>query len=239
MRSAGSAWTSRRRRWPRPWARRSRTRLGPPRAADLSEHDRALLESSGLDLDARGAAARAAEESAAAFMALLGTGLTVAQASDRLGIDASRVRHRIGSRELYAVGMGARRRLPAFQFDEDASLPGLGEVVRALPHDAHPLEVEGFFTSPQSELELGGVALTPRAWLAAGGDPRAVVALAEPLGRPDGTGMARLLDCDARRRPVAPAPDLRSGRRPVECAPPSRRRVPRGSRGTCHQAPRC
>ena len=154
-------------------------RLGPPRAADLSEHDRVLLRESGLDLDARGAAARAAEESAAAFLALLGTGLTVAQTADRLGIDASRVRHRIGSRELYAVGMGTRRRLPAFQFDDGgASLSGLGEVVRALPHDAHPLEVEGFFTSPQPELELRGVPVSPREWLAAGGDVGPVVELA-------------------------------------------------------------
>jgi hypothetical protein len=155
-------------------------RLGPPTSASLSEHDRDLLSRSGLELDAPGEAARAAEETAAAYAALLATGSTVAETAKALGIDASRVRHRIASGDLYAVSAGGRRRLPAFQFDDRGrALPGLGIVLRALPGDLHPLEVEGFFTASQPELELGGTTATPRRWLAAGGDPRAVVALVD------------------------------------------------------------
>jgi hypothetical protein len=148
--------------------------------SDLTDADRALLATSGLHLDAAAAADGALAESRVAFDAMVETGCTVAQAAVSLGVGEAEVRRRILSGELYAVGMGGRRRLPALQFGDDGMpLPGLAVVLQALPSDLHSLEVEGFFTTPQPELELSGRAVTPRAWLGAGGDPHAVAALAD------------------------------------------------------------
>src|SRR5689334_4168782 len=92
--------------------------LSTPDAAALSPRDRALLTQGKLRLDARGAAARAAAESAAAYMAMVAGARTVAEVASVLGVDASRVRHRIAAGELYAIGVRGQRRLPAFQFGD-------------------------------------------------------------------------------------------------------------------------
>jgi hypothetical protein len=45
----------------------------------------------------------------------------------------------------------------------------------------HPLAVAHWFTSPDPELTLDGVALSPRDWLLSGGDPEVVGAIAAAL----------------------------------------------------------
>lgn len=152
-------------------------------AAELSAADAEALRAVGADLTPR----RRREpdpraEGAAAGVALLATALTVPEAAGRLGIDDSRVRHRLAAGALLGLKRGRSWVLPAWQFAPDGGvLPGLGEVapaLRALP----ALVAAGFATTPQPELRVRGRARSPRDWLLAGGDPAPVAQLAAALG---------------------------------------------------------
>ncbi|MDP9183263.1 MAG: helix-turn-helix domain-containing protein [Actinomycetota bacterium] len=145
-------------------------------ATALPAGEAALLDEAGLP-DTPGAYGVSATASAGAYAALAATSLTVAEAARLLGITEGRVRHKIGRGDLYALPSG-RRRLPAWQFTADGTLPGLAQVVRALPQGEHPLGVLAFVTTPQPELELAGTPSTPEQWLRAGGDPGPVTELA-------------------------------------------------------------
>lgn len=145
-------------------------------ATALPEGEGALLDAAGLP-ETPGAYADSARASAGAYSALVATSLTVGEAAQLLGVTEGRVRHKIGRGDLYALPSG-RRRLPLWQFTGSTTLPGLAQVVRALPPDEHPLGVLAFMTTPQAELELAGEPVTPEQWLRAGGDPAPVADLA-------------------------------------------------------------
>jgi hypothetical protein len=115
-------------------------------------------------------------------VALVHDSITVRELANRLRADESRIRHRIGDRALYARKMGRQLRLPLWQFDDDGQpIPGLRAVLTALPEGLHPLEVAGFMTNPQPELDVEDTDVSPREWLLAGGDVTAVVSLAEGI----------------------------------------------------------
>jgi hypothetical protein len=145
-------------------------------ATALPVGEAALLDAAGLP-EAPGAYAAAATATAGAYTALVATSLTVGEAALLLSVTEGRVRHKIGRGDLYALPSG-RRRLPRWQFTEGGTLPGLAQVVRALPAGEHPLGVLAFMTTPQPELELRGRRVTPEQWLRAGGDPAPVTDLA-------------------------------------------------------------
>ena len=130
------------------------------------------------------ALASATASTAAASVELLGTAHPVDQVARDLGIDPSRVRHRVADGALHAIRVGRRVLLPDWQFHRGAPLPGLRGILSALPGDLHPLEVAGFMTGPQPELEIRSRAVSPRTWLAAGGDPEPVIDLARSLAVP-------------------------------------------------------
>jgi hypothetical protein len=155
--------------------------LSAPGSAPLSVQQRSALLTGGLDLDATGAYEAAATRAAVEYAALVATSLSVREAADRLGVDGSRVRHRILAGDLWALPASAgRRRLPAVQFAPDGGLvPGLPEVLRALPDDLHPLERSGFLTGRRPELRLRGRDLSPVEWLLRGGEVADAVAAAE------------------------------------------------------------
>lgn len=114
---------------------------------------------------------RATEETASVLGAA-SRSLTIGQAADVLGIHRSRLSHRLRDRRLYAFRLGSQRRLPRWQLTADgAPLPGLEVVLPALPADLHPAAVEGFFTTPDADLD----GATPAEWLRSGGDPQRVV----------------------------------------------------------------
>lgn len=141
----------------------------------LPEREDAQLSAAGLP-DDPGAYARSAGSAVTALAALTASALTVADAATLLGISPGRVRHRIASRELYALPTG-RKRLPRWQFDDGHVLPGLPVVLRALPRDLHPLAVLSLLVTVQPELELEGRAMSSIEWLSTSGDPQAVVDL--------------------------------------------------------------
>ncbi len=156
--------------------------LTAPGGAPLSRAEREALRSGGLDLDGAGEAeyGGSARASAADYAALVATSLTVPAAAARLGIDGSRVRHRIRSGSLWALHSASRRRLlPLVQFGPDgAVVPGLAEVRQALPDDLHPLEIQAFLVTRRPELRLHGRDHSPVEWLLRGGDVAPVAELA-------------------------------------------------------------
>jgi hypothetical protein len=110
------------------------------------------------------------------------TALTVAGAAERIGVDASRIRHRLAGGQLVGWKDRGGWRLPVWQFTDDDVLPGLAEVLGAVPPDQPALVVAAFMTTPQRDLADPPVA--PREWLLAGGSPAAVARLVAVLGTP-------------------------------------------------------
>jgi len=115
------------------------------------------------------------------YMALLETSLTTAEAARYLKVDVSRVRQRLRERSLYGIDYDGERRLPRFQFERKQVLPGLREVISALPERQNPLDVAEWFLSPNPDLELNDqeAPLSPREWLLLGESVDVVVKLAQ------------------------------------------------------------
>jgi hypothetical protein len=118
--------------------------------------------------------------SIADYMALIETSLTTTQAANYLKVDVSRIRQRLRERSLFGIEYDGERRLPRFQFERKQVLPGLREVIGALPEQLNPLDVAEWFLSPNPDLELAeqDSPLSPRDWLLHGEPVTAVVALA-------------------------------------------------------------
>src|SRR5882757_7768062 len=117
-------------------------------------------------------------QSIADYMALLDTSLTTSQAAKYLKVDPSRIRQRLRERSLYGIEYDGEKRLPRFQFERRKVIPGLAEVLAALPETLNPVDVAEWFLSPNPDLELGTGAVSPREWLLCGESVAAVVALA-------------------------------------------------------------
>lgn len=148
----------------------------------LTKHEAAVLASGGADLSPReDGDPDPLAPAAARYGALLATSLSVPEVAARLGVDASRIRHRLAERSLYGVRLRDGWRLPAFQFDGDSVVAGIDDVVRALPEDVHPVAVWSWLESAGPDLAIGGRPVTPLRWLRSGGDPAAVAALAADL----------------------------------------------------------
>jgi hypothetical protein len=162
--------------------------LGAAGAADpasaLAADDVAALTAVDADLSPRRpreADARAG--AAAAYAALLADALPVAEVARRLGIDPSRVRHRLARHQLIGIRRPDGWLLPAYQFGADGRLlPGIERVATAvMATGSHPVAVARFLATATPELTVGRRRHTPREWLQGGGDPSAVVALARDL----------------------------------------------------------
>src|SRR5437764_6294176 len=103
-------------------------------AAALTAHEVAGLEAVAADLRPRRPRERDPRgDAAATYAAVLAGALPVAEVARRLGIDASRVRHRLAGRQLLGIRRTDGWRLPGWQFGVDGQpLPGLEQVMRAL-----------------------------------------------------------------------------------------------------------
>lgn len=114
------------------------------------------------------------------FIALVETSLTAARAARLLDVDVSRIRQRLRERSLFGVEYEGEWQLPRFQFERRKVLPGLAQVLAALPADLNPLDVAEWFLSPNPDLapEDEDQPLSPRAWLLRGLPPERVAAVA-------------------------------------------------------------
>jgi hypothetical protein len=157
--------------------------VDPNPAEYFSVDQRSALADVGLDLASQRAGERDPRARVVALHAVLrDTALTVAGAAERIGVDASRIRHRLAGGQLVGWKDRGGWRLPVWQFTDDDVLPGLAEVLAAVPPDQPALVVAAFMTTPQQDLADPPVA--PREWLLAGGSPAAVARLAAVLGTP-------------------------------------------------------
>ena len=152
-------------------------------AAALTAGEVDALESVGLSAErwAGGTRHDPLMRSIADYMALLETSLTTTEAARYLKVDVSRIRQRLRERSLYGIEYDGERRLPRFQFERKQVLPGLREVVSALPEGLNPLDVAEWFLSPNPDLDTDkqDAPLSPREWLLKGESIAAVVKLAE------------------------------------------------------------
>jgi hypothetical protein len=114
------------------------------------------------------------------YMALLETSYTTSEAAKYLNVDASRIRQRLRERSLYGVDYDGEKRLPRFQFEREQVIPGVREILAALPSGLNPLDVAEWFLSPNPDLEGAGQEnpLSPREWMLSGKPVEAVMALA-------------------------------------------------------------
>jgi hypothetical protein len=114
------------------------------------------------------------------YMALLETSYSTSQAARYLKVDASRVRQRLREHSLFGIDYDGEKRLPRFQFERAKVIPGMREVLAALPEGLNPLDVAEWFLSPNPDLEVEDDKnpLSPRNWLLIGAPVEAVVALA-------------------------------------------------------------
>jgi hypothetical protein len=149
----------------------------------LTEAEASLLSGGGADLAAQAEGEPGpGAEAVGALGALLAGSLTVASAAALLGVDASRVRHRLGEGSLYGIRLRSGWRLPAFQFaGTDGVVPGVNEVLAAIPRDLHPLAVQRWLTTPNPDLAVDDSPVSPLAWLRGGGAPDPVATLAADL----------------------------------------------------------
>ena len=153
----------------------------PPR--DFTDGEVAALRRAGAAFDSlpAGLADDPVARDIAEYAALLASALTPREVATRLGVDVSRIYHRLKERTLYGVRTGEGWRLPLFQFDLGGGgfrdVPGLGPVLAALDPAFDPLAVQGWLTAPDPDLEVAGRAVSPREWLLRGGAPDAIAPL--------------------------------------------------------------
>lgn len=156
-------------------------------AADLSAGEREfLLESSEVTAEDLTDEARSVAQSviardrSSAEEELRASALSTSEVAALLGRDAASIRRSKRNGDLYALAPrpGLPALFPAWQFSGDRVVPGLREVIPALPSFLHPLSVERFMTTPDDALD----GLSPAVWLLSGGSPRPVAALADALG---------------------------------------------------------
>jgi len=149
---------------------------------ELTKAEVAALERGGFDLrpidyGKNDPLARTAAE----YTALLATSMSVTHVAGMLHVDSSRIRQRLLQRTLYGIKVRGIWHLPIFQFDDRVVLPGIDKVISALDPQLHPVAVYRWFTSPDADFEIGGIAVSPRDWLRMGGNPELVVAFAGAL----------------------------------------------------------
>jgi hypothetical protein len=124
-------------------------------------------------------------KSHAQYMALLEDSLSAAEAAKLLRVDVSRVRQRLRERSLFGIEYEGSWRLPRFQFERRFVIPGLAQVLKALPLDLFPLDTVDWFVLPDPDLRLDSDAapLSPREWLLSGRPVETVVTFARDLTR--------------------------------------------------------
>ena len=109
----------------------------------------------------------------------LAASLTPIEVAELLGEPVASVLARTAEGGLVRFNLDGRDRYPLWQFHEGKPLPGLPEVVAALPPTWRARKVMAVMAAPIETFE----GMTPRQWLADAGEPTAVVTLLEDLAR--------------------------------------------------------
>lgn len=161
---------------------RQQPTLDPAHALGAAEQD--ALDAVGLMPDARtkADAEAARSESLNVFFHVFESALPTAEVARWLGRDPSRIRQRVREGSLLALEANGEVRLPALQFHRNAEIPGLGEVLRALPPGTSALEALSWFATPAPDLaDDNDAPRSPRDYLLQTGDAVAVIDIAQGL----------------------------------------------------------
>ncbi len=161
---------------------RQQATLNPTHALSVEEQD--VLDAVGMLPDVRTAAdAEAARtEALHVFFHVFESALPTAEIARLLGKNPSRIRQRIREGSLLALEANGEMRLPELQFHRRAEIPGLGQVLRALPREIDTLEALSWLTTPTPDLaDDNGEPRSPRNYLLQTGDAAPVVAIAQGL----------------------------------------------------------
>ena len=142
---------------------------GPDRTG-LPHTETAMLEHAGADIDERPDDPNPMLEYTTEFAAVLATSLTPATLAQKLGFTPRRVRRMIRKQSLYAMKIGGRLHVPAYQLSGHALVPNIARVNQAAAH-LDPVSVQRWFTTPHPELQD----MTPLDWLKAGREVDAVL----------------------------------------------------------------
>ena len=121
------------------------------------------------------------------FFHIFESALPTTEAARMLERNPSRIRQRIREGSLLALETDGEMRLPALQFHRGAEIPGLGQVLRALPRGIGTLEALSWLTTPIPDLaDPAGDddgPRSPRDYLLQTGDAATVVRIAQGLAR--------------------------------------------------------
>ena len=117
------------------------------------------------------------------YAQMVATALSQKDTAELLQVSTSRIRQRMDAHTLYSMDVGAGRVCPQFQFSDQGTLPGLDELLTAISEQAHPVAVQRFFLTPNTDLESTEVpdAMSPREWLLSGHSVEPVCLLAAEL----------------------------------------------------------
>lgn len=112
--------------------------------------------------------------------ALISGSVSIAEAASLLQIDRSGISRRIGNGDLYTVTVNGNKRIPRWQITADnALLPGLADIVAAIPYDVPAMTIAAYMQTQQDDLD----GATPTQYLTAGGSTRVVAEMVTSLGR--------------------------------------------------------
>jgi DNA-binding CsgD family transcriptional regulator len=104
--------------------------------------------------------------------------IPTAEVAELLGTSPDNVRQQAMRGKLYAAGVVAgQKAFPRWQFVDGKALPGLRQVIAAMPTEYAPLDVEAVMTDPDERLNDR----SPLQWLAGGGAVEPVLELVEEL----------------------------------------------------------
>lgn len=120
-----------------------------------------------------------AEDTAGERTNLLAASVTLTEVAQLLGEPVASVVTRTAEGGLVRFSLESHDRYPLWQFHDGKPLPGLSEVVAALPPTWRPRKVMAVMAAPAETLD----GKTPPQWLAGAGDPIAVEHMLESLAR--------------------------------------------------------
>lgn len=122
----------------------------------------------------------AAKSRTAAEDTVIADSYATAEVAELLDRAESNVRRSRLQGDLYgpAETTGRTLHFPRWQFVEGTVVPGLRQIIPALPRYWHPLSVERFMETPHEDLD----GLAPVRWLTSGGSIAAVAELADEQG---------------------------------------------------------
>jgi hypothetical protein len=135
----------------------------------------------GRQTSARAESARA--RYALTFLDLYRQADTPNEVAARLRLDPSRIRQRVREHSLLSIEWNGEKRIPRFQFEGNAEVPGVAKLVAATRAKMSPLAFAMWFTTPTPDLAVdqADTPLSPREWLLRTGDVDTVLALAGAL----------------------------------------------------------